>query len=157
MSSIEIQRMLHESYQFHSYWPVQYFLIVFSSVVASIKGTLTQIWNSPYIFVFIWKEHPQRLLLSLSYEFSRHLFDDKSRPIFILCCCFWMFISCACISKRKRCFNVKSYYIHTIFKTILFILFSTYYFHMKTKILADFQICISVHLKLMNHDINNVR
>ena len=31
--------------------------------------------------------------------------------------------------QSKRCFNVKS---------------STYYFHMKTKILADFQICISV-------------
>ena len=35
------------------------------------------------------------------------------------------------ISKSKRCFNVKS---------------STLYFHMKTKILADFQICISVPL-----------
>ena len=31
----------------------------------------------------------------------------------------------------KKCFNVKS---------------STYYFHMKTKILADFQICISLPL-----------
>ena len=40
-------------------------------------------------------------------------------------------ISRAHISKSKRCFNVKS---------------STYYFHMKTKILADFQICISVPL-----------
>ena len=37
--------------------------------------------------------------------------------------------------KIKRCFNVK---------------FSTYYFHMKTKILADIQICISVSLKLCN-------
>ena len=35
------------------------------------------------------------------------------------------------ISKSERCFNVKS---------------STYYFHMKTKILADFQICITVPL-----------
>ena len=35
------------------------------------------------------------------------------------------------ISKSKRCFNVKS---------------STYYFHMKMKILADFQIGISVPL-----------
>ena len=34
-------------------------------------------------------------------------------------------------SESKRCFNVKS---------------STYYFHMKTKILADFQICITVPL-----------
>ena len=37
------------------------------------------------------------------------------------------------ISKSKMCFNVKS---------------STYYFHMKTKILADFKICISVPLML---------
>ena len=35
------------------------------------------------------------------------------------------------VSKSKRCFNLKS---------------STYYFHMKTKILADFQICICVPL-----------
>ena len=33
--------------------------------------------------------------------------------------------------KSKSCFNVKS---------------STYYFHVKTKILADFQICINVAL-----------
>ena len=41
------------------------------------------------------------------------------------------YISRAHISKRKRCFNVKS---------------STYYFHMNTKILADFQICVIVSL-----------
>ena len=40
------------------------------------------------------------------------------------------------ILKIKRCFNAKS---------------STYYFHMKTKILADFQICISVTLIKWNH------
>ena len=40
-------------------------------------------------------------------------------------------MSRAHISKSKRCFNVKS---------------STYYFHMKTKILADFQIYINVPL-----------
>ena len=38
----------------------------------------------------------------------------------------------AYISKRKRCFDVKS---------------STNYFHMTMKILADFQICISVPLR----------
>ena len=42
-------------------------------------------------------------------------------------------ISRAHISKSKRCFNVKS---------------STYYFHIKTKILADFLICIIVPLSL---------
>ena len=40
-------------------------------------------------------------------------------------------LTCAYL-KSKRCFNVKS---------------SIYYFCMKTKILADFQICISVSLK----------
>ena len=40
-------------------------------------------------------------------------------------------MSCVLISKSKKYFNVKS---------------STYYFHMKKKILADFQICISVPL-----------
>ena len=42
-----------------------------------------------------------------------------------------LFISHVRISQSVKCFNVKS---------------STYYFHMKTKILADFQICISVPL-----------
>ena len=37
------------------------------------------------------------------------------------------------VIKGKRCFNVK---------------FSTYYFQMKTKILADFQICIGVPLRV---------
>ena len=41
------------------------------------------------------------------------------------------------ISKTKKCFIMKS---------------STYYFHLKTKILADFQICISVPLS--THYIN---
>ena len=59
----------------------------------------------------------------------------KSRLIFNIFYCFWMFVnkifSRAHISKSKRCFNVKS---------------STYYFHIKTKILADFQICNTVIL-----------
>ena len=37
------------------------------------------------------------------------------------------------ILKSERCFNVKS---------------STYYFHVKMKIFADFQICISVPLNI---------
>ena len=43
------------------------------------------------------------------------------------------YITCT-ISKSKRCLNVKS---------------STYYFHMKTKILAKLQICVSVTLKTL--------
>ena len=60
-------------------------------------------------------------------------------PIFNIFYCFWMFanklftyLTCAYLKKLRRCFNVKS---------------STYYFHMKTKILLDFQICISVPLR----------
>ena len=55
----------------------------------------------------------------------------KSRLIFNIFYCFWMlvnklfvYLTCVCL-KSKRFFNMKS---------------STYYFHMKTKILADFQI-----------------
>ena len=44
------------------------------------------------------------------------------------------YISRAYTSKSKSCFNMKS---------------STYYFHMKAKILADFQICISVPLMFL--------
>ena len=47
---------------------------------------------------------------------------------------FWMFVNqlfTYLTCPYVRCFNVK---------------FSTYYFHMKTKLLADFQICISVPL-----------
>ena len=57
----------------------------------------------------------------------------KSRLILNIIYCFWMFVNklCAHISKSKRYFNVKS---------------STYYFHTKTNILADFQIHISVPL-----------
>ena len=63
----------------------------------------------------------------------------KTRLIFILVFCFWMFVnkltytSRSHISKCKRCFSVKSL---------------TYYFHVKTKLLAEFQICISVPLEL---------
>ena len=46
------------------------------------------------------------------------------------------YLTCAYL-KNKRCFNVKSL---------------TFYFHMKTKTLADFQICISLPLSAhLNH------
>ena len=72
----------------------------------------------------------------------------KSRVIFNIFYCFWMFvinfshISCAYISRCKRYFNVKS---------------RTYYFHTKIKIIAGFQICISVPLTCMfyNRALNN--
>ena len=58
-----------------------------------------------------------------------------SRLIFNIFYCFWMFVnklftySRVHISKNKTCLNAKS---------------SAYYLHMKTKILPDFWICISV-------------
>ena len=45
------------------------------------------------------------------------------------------------ISKSKRCFNVKSL---------------VYYFHMKTKIFADFQICTSVSLNAKRCKVNHI-
>ena len=54
----------------------------------------------------------------------------KSRLIFILFYCFWMFVNKLFTYLTWKCFNVK---------------FSTY-FHKKTKIVADFQICISAPL-----------
>ena len=61
----------------------------------------------------------------------------KSRLIFNIFYCFWMFVNKLftyltwAYLRKQKVFNVKS---------------STYYFHMKTKALADFQICISVPL-----------
>ena len=63
----------------------------------------------------------------------------KSRLIFNIFYCFWVFvnsvnnISRTHISKSKRGFDVK---------------FSAYYFNTKTKILVDFQICISAPLNV---------
>ena len=53
----------------------------------------------------------------------------KSKLIFNIIYCFWMFENKLF---SKRCFNAR---------------FSTCYFHMMRKILADFQICISVPLR----------
>ena len=46
-----------------------------------------------------------------------------------------LFTYLTCANFKSRCFNVKS---------------SLHYYHMKAKILADFQICISVPLKELN-------
>ena len=100
-----------------------------------------QIWKSPYMFVFMQKQCLENfafLILRILELFAREA--CKSRLIFNIFFCFWMFVnksftylSRALISESKRCFNLKS---------------STYYFHIKTKISADFQICISVPLKI---------
>ena len=89
----------------------------------SFKGTLMQIWKSPYMFAFISKQYPKNFaLLTLIV-----LFLNVCKQTFRI-------ISRAHISKSKRCFNVKS---------------STYYFYIKTRISADFQIWISVPLKFL--------
>ena len=65
----------------------------------------------------------------------------KGTLIFNIFHCFWMFVkkfftfSLAHISKSKKYFNVK---------------YSTYYFHMEPKMWADFQICISAPLRMIN-------
>ena len=68
----------------------------------------------------------------------------KSRLTFNIIHCFWMFVNKlshilrAHISKSKRCFNVNS---------------SSFYFHIKTKIFADFQLCFSVPLRVFDPSI----
>ena len=52
---------------------------------------------------------------------------------------FFTYLSCAYLKSKKR-FNVKP---------------STFHFHMKTKILADFQICFSVPLKSLRTGLIN--
>ena len=91
--------------------------------------------------MFVYKQYPE-ISHYYSREFSSYVpvkFVDfiKSRLIFNIFYCFGMFVNkfftyltCAYL-KSKRRFNVKS---------------SAYYFQMKTNILADFQIRISVPL-----------
>ena len=55
----------------------------------------------------------------------------KSRLVFILIYCFWMLVNKLFTSQNVK---VKS---------------STYFFHLKTKMLTDFQICISVPLNTL--------
>ena len=92
------------------------------------------------------KNNTLKISHSQSEKFSSYLLVKfvnslKSRLIFNIFCCFWVFvtnsshISRVHISKIKSCFNLK---------------FSTYYFHMKTKILSDFQICISASLSSLH-------
>ena len=85
------------------------------------------------MFVFILKEYPEnfafvilRILELFTCKFVNFL---KSELIFNIS---YSFCMCTYLKKIKVCFNVKS---------------PTYYFYVRTKILADFQICISVPLK----------
>ena len=79
---------------------------------------------SPYVCV-IYKQYPE--MFAFFILIILELFALEVCKFFK----FFTYIR-AHISKSKRCFNVKS---------------SANYFHMTTKILADFQICISVTLR----------
>ena len=63
----------------------------------TIKGTLMQIWKSPYIFVFIWKQYPESfaLLILRILELFASWFVDflKSRLIFNIFYYFLMFVN----------------------------------------------------------------
>ena len=99
-----------------------------------LKGTLMQIWKSPYMFVLIQKQYPENfspLFLRTAELSAREVVDFlKRRLIFNIFCCFKL---------CKQTFHIS--HVHISQKS------STYYFHVKSKILADFQICISVPLK----------
>ena len=107
--------------------------------MVSIKGTLMQIWKSPYVCVHIKTIYPEnfafltftihQLFTREVCKFLKNLANFYLIQLFLNVCKQTFHISRALISKSKGRFNMKS---------------STYYFHVKTKMLADFQICISV-------------
>ena len=104
-----------------------------------IKGTLKQIWKSPTVFVFIWKQYPENFaffILRILKLFAREVckFLKKYANFYLILFFVHFFcnsshISRAPISKRERYFNAKSL---------------AYYFYVKTKVLADFEICIKL-------------
>ena len=105
-----------------------------------VKGTIMQIWKSLYVFMFInFKFLILRILSYLPMKFIRFMLHFvtlvlkglESRLILNIFDCFWMVINKLFTNLMYASFNVKS---------------STYYFLMKRKILADFQIYISVSL-----------
>ena len=94
------------------------------------------LWHVCNVSVFIWKQYPENfafLILRILELFAVKFVNfSKSRLIFTLFYCFSMFVNKLFTYPRKRCFSVKS---------------STSYFQVKTKILADFEICISAPLR----------
>ena len=96
------------------------------------------------MFVFILKQYPENFgfLILRNFElFAREVYTFLKKANFQHILLFlngckqtfhiYHIYHFAHISKSKRCFNVKS---------------PTYYFHIKTNTMADFQICISVPL-----------
>ena len=65
--------------------------------ILDFKGTLMQIWKSHYMFLFIWMQYAEdfvflilRILELFASEFYKFL---KSRLIFNIFYCFWMFVN----------------------------------------------------------------
>ena len=61
-----------------------------------IKDTLMQVWKSLYMFMFIWKQYPENfpfLILRILYITVKFVNFLKSRLIFNLFYCFWMFVN----------------------------------------------------------------
>ena len=106
----------------------------------------TCVWSHTAILKRL--SNPALILKLSSYLPVKFVNVLKSRLIFNIFCCFWMFanealhISRAHISKSKSCFNEKS---------------STHYLHMKTKILAYFQICVGAPLKQIPEEIKKIK
>ena len=111
-----------------------------------LEGTLMQIWKSSYITVFKQKQYPQNFAVlilrilewSLRVKFVNFM---KSRLIFNIFYCFWMFVNKHFtyltrihISKSKRCYIVQS---------------SAYFPRVKMKLPGDFHICISAPLTVI--------
>ena len=124
------------------FWQPSNFLgTIFISI--RVKDTQMQIWKSLYMVVFIFKQYPENfafLILRILELFTREVCKFLKKwahfyyiLLFLNICKQTFQISHVRISQKlKSCFNVKSW---------------AYYFHMKTKILENFQICISVLLK----------
>ena len=102
------------------------------------------------MFVFLKKQYPENfaflilrifeLLAREVYKYLKKQANFQHIPLFRNACKqtfhIYHIYYFAHISKSKRCFNVKS---------------PTYYFHIKANTMADFQICISVTLKMVTN------
>ena len=130
---------LHWSHLNNSMFEFYKTIVLRLKLLLYIKGTLKQIWKSLTVFVLIWKQYPQNfafLILRILKLFSRGVrkFLNKFANFYLILSFVHFFsnsshISRAPISRCERCFKVKSL---------------TYYFHVKTKVLADFETCIKL-------------
>ena len=113
-------------YRMHLHWPhlknlkFEFYktIVLRLKLLFYIKGTLKQIWKSPTVFVFIWKQYPKnfpflilRILKLFAHEVCKFLKKYANFYlilIFVNLFCKSSHISRAPISKRAMCFNAKS-------------------------------------------------